>query len=82
MLHIDVADENLDDDDNARKENAEDENAADHIAGMMLQIDMILWFRKGIRHLRENDPAQSPSNYGCQERSIRTILLLLGEKRV
>ena len=44
----------------------------------MLQIDLQRWLRTGIRHLRENAPAESPCNFACPERVIHQILCLLG----
>ena len=45
----------------------------------MLQIDLQRWFRAGIRHLRENAPAESPCNYGYPERMVNEILCLVGD---
>ena len=45
----------------------------------MLQIDLIRWFRQGIRHLREVAKPEVPCNYGYPERMIHRILYLLSE---
>ena len=46
-------------------------------ATRMLQIDLIRWFRQGIRHLRETAKPESPCNYGYPERMVHRILHLL-----
>ena len=43
----------------------------------MLQIDMIRWFRQGIRQLREKANPESPCNFGYPERMVHDILELL-----
>ena len=45
----------------------------------MLQIDLQRWFRTGIRHLRENAPAESPCNHGHPERMTHQILYFVGK---
>ena len=46
-------------------------------ARRMLQIDMIRWFRQGIRQLREKANPESPCNFGYPERMVHDILELL-----
>ena len=45
-------------------------------ATRMLQIDVIRWFRQGIRQLREKANPESPCNFGYPERMVHRILHL------
>ena len=63
--------------DDAQKAKETQETPETKAANRMLQIDIQRWLRKGMQHLRENAPVESPCNYSSAERIAHRLLSYL-----